>query len=630
MKNILRGMRSLGLCMVAAAPVAYAQAPAPADQPTIVKVWHGDYDVDREGRVTETVTHSYQVFQEKLLEGSKVYAISFSSSIQTGEFLEAYTLKKDGSRVPAPASNYQTQTNNGRGNAGPAFSDRTRLSVVLPDFTAGDTVHVRYRIAEKQPMFPGQFSLAMPFSPFVAYEDVRMTVRLPADMKVQGESHFLQALPETQAEGRRTMAWRWSNPKPRRYDEELDQGLWSTDETPSVFVSTFPSYEAIAAAYGERALPKARPTARIQALAAQVVGAEERPRERARLLYEWVSRNITYGGNCIGVGAVVPRDLDVVVDNKMGDCKDHATLLQALWAAAGIRSEQVLVNAGSNYDLAKTPVVSMVNHVINYLPELGLYVDATAKEIPFGYLPMSAYAKPVIHVGRARAVERIPDARPGDNAQTLRMAMKVAGNGSATGKVSVSLKGTRAAEVRAYMREMSADAEREFVKRLMASQGLRGRGTLERGATGGLSDSYAFSMAFEVDNFMQRSSGTLPLGAPLSTPLPVSAFADMDNRVPATRRTPCYGFTSDETLDIELPAGLVLLNVPKDLHVRQPLVDYDARYQQDGQRLVVERSLKDKTATSVCSAQAQNDLVKQAAAIGDNLQTQVLYSRSPR
>ena len=80
-----------------------------------------------------------------------------------------------------------------------------------------------------------------------------------------------------------------------------------------------------------------------------------RPRERARLLYEWVSRNITYGGNCIGVGAVVPRDLDVVLDNRMGDCKDHATLLQSLWSAAGLRSEQVLVNAGEQYDLARRP-----------------------------------------------------------------------------------------------------------------------------------------------------------------------------------------------------------------------------------------------------------------------------------
>lgn len=65
----------------------------------------------------------------------------------------------------------------------------------------------------------------------------------------------------------------------------------------------------------------------------------------ARALYDWVATHITYAGNCIGIGAVVPRDLPFVLDNRMGDCKDHATLLQALLAARGIKSTQALVNA---------------------------------------------------------------------------------------------------------------------------------------------------------------------------------------------------------------------------------------------------------------------------------------------
>ena len=37
----------------------------------------------------------------------------------------------------------------------------------------------------------------------------------------------------------------------------------------------------------------------------------------------------------MGIGAVVPRDMDVVLDAKMGDCKDHATVMQALLASHG-------------------------------------------------------------------------------------------------------------------------------------------------------------------------------------------------------------------------------------------------------------------------------------------------------
>jgi hypothetical protein len=56
-------------------------------------------------------------------------SLSFSTSIQTGEVLEAYTLKKDGRQVAVPAGNYQTEVDDGRRGAGPMFSDRTRISV---------------------------------------------------------------------------------------------------------------------------------------------------------------------------------------------------------------------------------------------------------------------------------------------------------------------------------------------------------------------------------------------------------------------------------------------------------------------------------------------------------------------
>jgi transglutaminase-like putative cysteine protease len=92
---------------------------------------------------------------------------------------------------------------------------------------------------------------------------------------------------------------------------------------------------------------------------------------------------VTYGGNCVGIGALVPCELNAVLDNRMGDCKDHATLMQALLAARGIDSQQVLVNAGNLYRLFELLVVAQVNHVINYVPELKLFMDATAKDRPY-------------------------------------------------------------------------------------------------------------------------------------------------------------------------------------------------------------------------------------------------------
>ena len=608
----------------------WAQAADSEKAPVVSKKWHLSYDLAADGRSTQTFESLYQVLQSRALESMKSYSFSFSTSIQTGEILEAYTLKKDGRKIEVPATNFQKTTNQGRSGASPMFSDRTSLSVVFPDLAVGDSVGIRYAIADKEPIFPGHFSMSQGFSAYSEYQDAQITLRAPKSLRFHMESHQVQQVPVVEDGDMRTWQWRYVNPVPMRWDES-DEGIWRIDESPSVVVSTFDSYEAIAKAYGDRALPKAEPTPRIRELMQSIVGDEKKTAERARLLYEWVSRNITYGGNCIGVGAVVPRDLDGVLDNKMGDCKDHATLLQALLAAAEIRSEQVLINSGGLYDLTKTPVVSQVNHVMNYLPELNQYVDATAKDVPFGYLPWGSYAKPVIHVGRANAIAKTPDQQYQKSEQRVFVKQRIEKDGSTSGELEVALRGLYAADARAYMRDLDKDSEREFVKRALGSYGLKGKGNLFKGDTTGLSDQYSFRLNFEVSNLLEGgASGALVLTPVVSTPLPVMGFADIKGRIEPNRRHSCHGFSSYETYDITLAPGIKFVSLPPSAKVRSAVFDYTAKYQRNKSGVHVERSVQDKTPVSICSAEMAAELHKQALPAAENLRTQILYQRQMR
>lgn len=628
MNRIIRTLGSALAALALCSTATHAADTAEGDEsPYVAKISHATYDVDRDGRTVQDVVHRVQVRQPRAVENGKNFSISFSTSIQSGEVLEAYTLKQDGRKVPVPAGNYQRTTNEGRNQAGPFYSDRTTISVVFPDLAVGDATHVHYRLAEKEPMFPGQFSLALQYSPFTVYEDVRITVRAPKEMPLRHEQHHV-AFTESEQDGKRVMEWRYGNQKARERRDD-DNGLWSLSEMPSVLVSTFPTYEAIAQAYGARAQPKAEPTPPIKALAASIVGSETQPREKARKLYEWVSTNITYAGNCIGVGAVVPRDLDVVLANRMGDCKDHATLLQALLSASGIASEQVLVNAGGEYELADTPVVSMVNHVFNYLPTLKLYADATAKEVPFGYLPRGTYAKPVIHVGAAKALARVPDADHANNRQQLDLKLKITDKGTASGRMQVKVKGPDAAATRSYLRELKGQEKREFVKNTLESWGLRGSGTLQHGAVEGLGDEVDYAITFEVENYLRNAgaTGVLYVGPMMGTPLPVTNFASIEDGPAPKRRVTCSGFHSVESYEVELPANITLLSLPDNADLKGRYVDYKASYKRTGNKLAIRRSLDDKTPGGVCSAEVFADFLKQAQPVGENLRSQILYKR---
>jgi hypothetical protein len=103
-----------------------AQAADQEDVPVVSKIAHVSYDVDKDGRAVREMTSRLKVQQETALEMIKTFSFSFSTSIETGDVLEAYTLKPDGRKIAVPAGNYQRTTNQGRGPAGPFFSDHQR------------------------------------------------------------------------------------------------------------------------------------------------------------------------------------------------------------------------------------------------------------------------------------------------------------------------------------------------------------------------------------------------------------------------------------------------------------------------------------------------------------------------
>jgi transglutaminase-like putative cysteine protease len=594
-----------------------------------------EYDIDAEGRVTTTRGYGARILHERVLENQKTRAVSYSRSIQAAEILEAYTQKADGQRVAVPKDNYQTTTHGGHDKGHPFFSDIERITVVFPDTSVGDTVYLRYRVRDTESIFPGSVSLSDGFSPFSAIESGTITLRAPQSLPLTAQAHHLEELPARSENGIVTRQWRYQNPQPRVWDEELDYGIWKSGDSPSLYASTFKRYAEIAQAYAARALPKAEPDERIRAQAARIVGEEKDAREQARLLYEWVSTQISYAGNCIGLGAVVPRDLAVVLENKMGDCKDKATLLQALLTAQGIASEQALININSSsrqYDLPQPPVVEAVDHVMNYLPQWDLYVDATAENVSFGYLPVSTYGRPVIHTGAAEnAVRAITAAREKPIFREFtHTTLKLAADGSASGSVRSSIDGTGAAAWRAGFMDMKAEQRDKFVENLFQGGGRRASGALETSDLSPalrLSDHFEIKFDFQVENLLHARSGAF---------LPFSLYggslrqnAGIDNNKPHTRDAPCYNTMLQEVFEVTLEPGVQLLHVPESMTLDTPYLAYESKVQKNRQGLRIERTLHTKTPTGVCSAAANNAWRKDAAMVAENLRQEVLYKRGP-
>lgn len=586
--------------------------------------YHASFVVDAEGTATETHAWSKTILKESALDASKRASASYSTSAQQLDVVAAYTVKADGRRIDVPKDNYQLEVSRGKGADSPVYSDWSTLTVVFPDVAVGDSVAFSYRIRHTEAMFPGQFSSAQLFYKHVAYDDIRVVFdypeTMPARHEVRGMSETL-----TQQGGRKIVEWRWANPSPVK-SERRDYSVFDAEKEVGYAFSTFPDHAAIAAAYGVRALPKARPTERVAALAAGIVAGKSGKREKARALYEWVAGNITYAGNCIGIGAVVPRDLNFVLDNKMGDCKDHATLLQAMLEAVGIKSTQALVNAGTAYRLQRIPVAFSVNHVINYLPEFDLFVDSTSDSTPFGMLPFSVQGKPVLLVDGHRDGLKTPVTPWSRNRQQINSTLKVAADGSLSGRVEVVQAGRDAVQSREWARKLDKDVEDDLIKNIFRNQGVIGSGSFSKDDPAALVDNYRYGASFTAEKFVKpQGAGSFYIVPPLNLAGNILQVGQGGVEAEAEVDVSCTGMTLVEDYVIELPKTMKILSIPQNLKAANEWAAYQASYRRKGNTLVVHRQLEDRTPGNVCPPAMMQSMKKLAEQIVDNAKEQVLY-----
>jgi len=596
----------------AAEPAAAASAPASAAAPSRTASvpelgWHSlledtVHHVNADGTEVMTYARRHKILKRTALSSMKEATITYSQGAQKLEVLEAYTIKPGGRRIDAPSGNFQVETQSGQKSAGPAYSDNVSTTVVFPDVEVGDVVGLKYRLTTTQPLYPRRLSLAEDFSLQGAYDDVRVLIDEPVSMKSR---HVVRGMTESVAThgDRRQLSLHWSHPVPER-SERTNWSVIDPEGAPGYEYSTFVSWAEVGTSYGMRAYPKAAVTPRIRELADKIAGSETDPRRQAVALYEWVARTITYAGNCVGIGTVVPRDVGVVLDNRQGDCKDHATLLQALLAARGIESQQALVNAGSVYALAALPLAQQVNHVINYVPSLDVFLDSTSDDTPFGMLPSSDQGKPVLMANGAASPTRTPGIARDATRQDVATTGVVHDDGSIDAVVKVTLAGPPAVGMREAFRRGSRDEQERYVKQGLKSLGLEGEGTIDYPDPQALEATFWYEVRFHANDAMNLpGSGAIWISPWFPVPIGLAAVAHGTvDKSPAVDST-CTGGSITEHYDLALPAAMQILSLPDGADIDSPVARYDSHYEVDARHhLSVERRFVDLSDGPICPA----------------------------
>jgi len=586
-------------------------------------VWYrSHYEVNADGTDVETHEWALKVLSEQGISDATVGSVDYSGSLQDAEITSAYTLKADGRRINVPAANFQEQINKGKDQASPMFSDVRTKTAAFPDVAVGDTVVMSYKIVQKEAMFPGNFSFTEAFSKFEAYDSAEVSISAPAKLKLYIYQRGVTGGETANSkDGRRNWKWSYRNEEVAAPEPGAVSAL---DNGPLVVVSTFKDYGAVAAAFNVRAAPKAVVTPAIKKLADELTKNANDTRTQAKAIYDWVAVNIQYAGDDVGVGPVVPHAADLVLTNRMGDCKDHSILMQALLAAKGIASSPVLINAGNAYSLPPVASADVFDHMINYIPVLNLYADSTSQYTAFGTLPLADAGKPVVHTVDFTEIQHTPPSTYKDNRLLITTVLKIDAQGAADGTTTIKETGFRAGDIRAELATVEPTVEARVVRRLLDANGFTGTGTLVKDDPNVLTNTYTYGSSYHLtDAYIMPGPAALTVRSPF-------AGSTMANYVkganePHTMNFACYGVDWKQQYTITLPNTVKILAIPRNVVLTGKDLSYRAEYQLKGHTVTAVQELQDRTPESVCTPEDAAETKVFARGIQRDLQAQVLY-----
>jgi TonB family protein len=335
----------------------------------------------------------------------------------------------------------------------PMYSDARQKHLSVPGLSIGDIVEYDVITRVFEPFTPGQFWDDWEFETRAACLDEEIVLDVPASRSLKIKSPEGMTPSVTDEAGRRRYTWKTENKHAiedvyafKNFQSsnpvELLRGLAASTPRRMLF-STFQNWNEIGQWYSNLAQERQTASPEIRAKADEITrGATSEP-AKVQAIYDYVS-HIRYVSLSFGVGRYQPHAALEVLTNRYGDCKDKATLLDALLEAEGMRASTALINSREDVD-HDIPTPTQFDHAINVVSLGGkdIWLDATTGVGPFGYLLPQLRGKEalVVRFPEKSELQRTPAEETSAKTYRFEIEKNIDEKGAEQAKLAVEIQG---------------------------------------------------------------------------------------------------------------------------------------------------------------------------------------------
>ena len=374
------------------------------------------------------------------------------------------------------------------------------------------------------------------------------------------------------------------------------------DVVKALYISSIDSWEYLVEWYIDLARTKTRSSFEIREEVEKLFAGRKNPSEieKIRIVYEFITENIRYSSVPFRQSPLVPQEARDVLVNRIGDCKDVATLCIAMLREVGIEAHHVLVNTadqGSNAGIL--PTISF-NHAITAVETKNglLYLDLTANNFPFGSAPgpdVNAFSL-LIKKGSEKPEYLGKDRFSPNNVFRSSIVSIDAQNGINV-KHSSKRTGSESASVRFFYRHRSEqDREKAYTQGLNGDFPTATLKSLNFVGLDTLANSVTVMSEFDVPEYVSQSGRFKFLELPWSDKLEPDPSLSYDKRL-----YPIVDYMHEDTLreeiSVKLPKGYMIDELVPRVQLSSDVAQYSVTYKLKGGTLVATREFVRKKST---------------------------------
>lgn len=509
-------------------------------------------------------------------------SVQFSPQIESVHLNSAFVTHSNQSREYVNKKLIHTR-NLFSSQSGPGHSSQLEQIFIFPKITSGDLLqanwHIKHFAASSLGLnITSEMDLPEHIDEEVIYLD--MPKKMTMHWQKRGDVTFAQ----TVKRNRRLVEIHIKNIPSFKNDDPLATA--KQDRVPLFMATTLFDWKTIGKQYYRTAHDKSRVTPKAKALAAKIVG-NKKGKEAAKSIYDWVAQNIKYVYLPLNIqSGFVPNYADEIIQNGFGDCKDHVTLMQALLAARGIKSEPVLIGWNNSFKQFPLAHPNQFNHVIIYLPDYDIYANPTSDGSPFDSLDIFLAGKFVVHAGEKPKTSTTPAHKISDNNYTIDSRINLTENGSLNAQGTIAVRGFADGMVRKLI-SSSKDQSNQVIKQMLADGYEGGTGKIIP-KTNTIDKDMKIDFDWQSPNAIEMADTVyfqIPRGIDFSAVKYINSMLQNDNH--SDRVLVASKFTW--SYHIQVPEKYHVLSLPKNRTIKNKFGAYKVTYSNDGNEIKVKR-----------------------------------------